>query len=85
MTIKDVRGIEVQLRDTVAFAGGGKGASEFYVGTVIKITNKGVKISYKIPLSEWDRGVQAWVHSGKFSESESQRNEGMFVILESCQ
>lgn len=45
--ILDVQGIEVKVGDKVAFAGGGRGASEFYVGYVTKITNKGIRIEYK--------------------------------------
>lgn len=72
MSIKDVRGIEVQLRDTVAFAGGGKGASEFHVGTVTKINPATITIAYE----RWG--------SGKY-DSDINRKEGMFVILENCQ
>lgn len=72
MSIKDVRGIEAQLRDTVAFAGGGKGASEFYVGTVIKINPSTITIAYD------------FYKRGKY-DCDINRKEGMFVILESCQ
>lgn len=72
MTIKDVRGIEVQIRDTVAFAGGGKGVSEFYVGTVIKINTATITIAYD------------FYKTGRY-DCNINRKEGMFVILESCQ
>lgn len=82
MSIKDVRGIEVRVGDTVAFAGGGRGASEFYCGEVIKITNKGVKISYEIAEYKWDGLSGKCLPTGQFNEYESQRNEGMFAILD---
>lgn len=79
--VKDVQGIEVKVGDKVAFAGGGKGASEFYVGTVLKITNKGIKISYKQPQYLWNYETKQHQFTGKFYELESQRNGGMFAIL----
>lgn len=81
--ITDVRGKEVKVGDTVAFAGGGRGASEFFFGEVVKVTTKGVKIKYKVQPTQWDRKTSEWVPAGFYNEHESQRNSGMFAILES--
>jgi len=80
MTIKDVRGIEAQLRDIVAFAGGGKGASEFYVGTVTKINPATITIEYEACGSYYNNGYKTGNYNCNIN-----RKEGMFVILESCQ
>lgn len=80
--IKDVQGVPVKVGDKVAFAGGGRGASEFYVGYVIKITGKGVKIEYEKPEYLWDYKANAAIATGKSYKLESQRSEGMFAIVQ---
>lgn len=78
--ITDVRGKEVKVGDTVAFAGGGRGASEFYVGKVIRITNKCVQIEVERFGNHYVSG-KGYVEGYYFDKW--QRNEGMFAILES--
>lgn len=79
--IKDVQGKITQVGDKVAFAGGGKGASEFYVGEVLKITKKGVTIGVEKFGDYWVKsGAEFTLERGAYFD-EWQRNEGMFAIL----
>lgn len=82
MSIKDVRGIEVSVGDTVAFAGGGRGASEFYVGKVTKINPATVTITEYKYGKHYDL-VSGWV-VGTYEEN-TIRKDGMFAILEKAE
>jgi hypothetical protein len=46
MEIVDVSGKKVAVGKKVAFAGGGRGASEFYVGEIVKLNKKTIVIEY---------------------------------------
>ena len=81
--IKDVQGIVVSVGDKVAFAGGGRGASEFYVGLVSKVTAKGVTIQTEHEIETWSGRGREIISSGCFYDKTYQRKEGMFAILES--
>lgn len=76
--ITDVRGKEVKVGDTVAFAGGGRGASEFFVGKVTKINPATVTITEYKHGEHYSNG---WV-VGPYEENTT-RKSGMFAILES--
>jgi hypothetical protein len=80
--VVDVRGKPVKVGDTVAFAGGGRGASEFFVGTVSKVTPKGIVISYTVETEYYNGTLGKYVIEENYP-MESRRNSGMFAILES--
>lgn len=74
--ITDVRGIEVKVGDTVAFAGGGRGASEFFVGVVTKINPATVTIT------EYKSGEHySNNYKGGSYEENTTRKSNMFAIL----
>lgn len=82
--IVDVQGKEAKVGQLVAFAGGMKGASEFYVGYIDKVNPKTVTIGYEVDHKIWSFKDQAYIPVGKRQE-EVKRNSGMFVILEGKQ
>lgn len=79
--ITGVQGKESKVRQKVAFAGGMKGASQFYIGHIIKINPKTITISYEVNEKRWDFKTQSYIITGKRQE-EVKRSSGMFAILE---
>lgn len=69
--ITDVRGKEVKVGDTVAFAGGGRGASEFWTGKVTQINSATITI------------IMEWTVETKQYSKEFTRKSRKFAILES--
>lgn len=79
--IVDVQGKEAKVGQKVSFAGGMKGASEFYVGHIDKVNPKTVTIGYEVDDKTWSFKDRAYIVIGKLQE-EVKRSSGMFVILE---
>jgi hypothetical protein len=66
--IKDAFGVEVQMGDEIAFARGSRGAQEFGIAEVVKITTKCIYFVGRSG-SIWDT-----------SDTELRRTAGCFVI-----
>lgn len=80
--IVDVQNKEAKVGQLVAFAGGMKGASKFYVGYIDKINPKTVTIGYEVDHKTWSFKDQVYISVGKKRQEEVKRSSGMFVILE---
>lgn len=66
--VRDVLGKSVNIGDTVAFAGAGRGASQFLVGKVVRFAGKmSVEIEHEPYQSGYETKDKAIRNSGKFA------------------